>query len=216
MDSKSNPADDVSRGLTAECLTESKRWVNGPDFLWKTEKCWPKRIVVAYLSNDHPDVKPEGRVLMASHQNALYPFIDHYSSWNRLKRGVAWLLRFKGYLSSKLHGEQSVNQRIVKGELSVEEILAAERAVLTAVQQETFKDHFTRSSSSRSPLHKLCPVLVDGTLRVGGRLSNAHISEEAKRPIILPKEHHVTEIITRKYHEELAHAGRENVLASIR
>ena len=67
----------------------------------------------------------------------------------------------------------------------MEEILAAERAVLTAVQQETFKDHFTRSSSSRSPLHKLCPVFI--TLRVGGRLGNANISEEAKRPIILPK-----------------------------
>ena len=109
VDSKSNPADDVSRGLTAECLIESKRWLNGPEFLWKTEECWPKRIVVADLSNEHPDVKPEGRVLMASHQNALYPFIDHYSSWDRLKRGVAWLFRFKGYLSSKLHGEQGVN-----------------------------------------------------------------------------------------------------------
>ena len=175
-----------------------------------------KRIAVADLSNEHPDVKPEGRVLMASHQNALYPFIDHYSSWDRLKRGVAWLLRFKGYLAGKLHGEQGFNQRIVKGGLSVEEIFAAERAVLTAVQQETFKDHFTRTSGSHSPLHKLCPVLVDGTLRVGGRLGNAHISEEAKRPIILPKKHHVTDIIIRKYHEEVVHAGREHVLASIR
>ena len=59
--------------------------------------------MVADLSNEHPDVKPEGRVLMASHQNALHPFIDHYSSWDRLKRGAAWLLRFFGYLSSKLH-----------------------------------------------------------------------------------------------------------------
>ena len=206
VDSKSNPADDVSRGITAEYLIKSKRWLNGPDFLCKTEECWPKRIVVADLSNEHPNVKPEGRVLMASHQNALYPFIDHYSSWDRLKRGVAWLLRFKGYLAGKLHGEQGFNQRIVKGGLSVEEIFAAERAVLTAVQQETFKDHFTRTSGSHSPLHKLCPVLVDGTLRVGGCLGNAHISEEAKRPIILPEKHHVTDIIIRKYHEELAQA----------
>lgn len=39
VDSKSNPADDVSRGLTAECLIESKLWLNGPDLLWKTEEC---------------------------------------------------------------------------------------------------------------------------------------------------------------------------------
>ena len=58
VDSKSNPADDVSRGLTAKCLIESTRWLNSPDFLWKTEECWPRRIVVADLSNEHPDVKP--------------------------------------------------------------------------------------------------------------------------------------------------------------
>ena len=68
MDSKSNPPDDVLRGLTAECLIESKRRLNGSDFWWKKE-CWPKRIVVADLSNEHPDVKLEGRVLMVSHQN---------------------------------------------------------------------------------------------------------------------------------------------------
>ena len=198
MDSKSNPADDVSRSLTAESLIESKRRLNGPDFLWKKEECWPKRIVFVNLSNEYPDVKLEGRVLMASHQYALRPFIDHYSSWDRLKKGVTWLLRFKGYLTSTLHGEQGVYQRIIKAELSVEEILAAERAVLTAVQQETFKDYFTRSSSSRSPLHKLCPVLVEGILQVRGRLGNGQTSEEAKRPIIFPKKHHVTDIIIRK------------------
>ena len=100
MDSKSNPADDISRGLTAKSLIESKCWLNGPDFLWKTEECWPKGIVVSDLLNEHPDVKPEGQVLITSHQNALHLFIDHYSSWDRLNRGVAWLVRFKGYLSS--------------------------------------------------------------------------------------------------------------------
>ena len=100
MDSKSNPADDISRGLTAKSLIESKCWLNGPDFLWKTEECWPKGIVVSDLLKEHPDVKPEGQVLITSHQNALHLFIDHYSSWDRLKRRVAWLVRFKGYLSS--------------------------------------------------------------------------------------------------------------------
>ena len=150
MDSKSNPADDVSRSLTAECLIESKRRLNGPDFLWKKEECWPKRIVVADLSIEHPDVKLEGRVLMASHQNALHPFIDHNSSWDRLKRGVAWLLGFKRYLSSKLQGKQGVNQKIIKAELSVEEILAAKRAVLTAVQQETFFSPGVRARTAHS------------------------------------------------------------------
>ena len=29
-----NPADDASRGITAEQLVENARWLNGPSFLW--------------------------------------------------------------------------------------------------------------------------------------------------------------------------------------
>ena len=35
VETKSNPADDASRGLTAQELISNTRWWNGPDFLWK-------------------------------------------------------------------------------------------------------------------------------------------------------------------------------------
>ncbi|XP_033105187.1 uncharacterized protein LOC117107594 [Anneissia japonica] len=38
--SKSNPADDASRGITAK-LTGNQRWIHGPSFLWKDENAWP-------------------------------------------------------------------------------------------------------------------------------------------------------------------------------
>ena len=80
-----DPAHDISKGLSAECLIESKRWLNCPDFLRKTEECWPKRIVVADLSDEHPDVKPEGRVLMASLKNALLRLLNIISPGIALK-----------------------------------------------------------------------------------------------------------------------------------
>ena len=212
MDSKSNPADDVPSSLTAECLIESKRRLNGPDFLWKKEECWPKRIVVAELSNEHPDVKLEGRVLMVSHQNALHPFIDHYCSWDRLKRGVACLLGFN-YLAS-CTASRALTRKSSKRSSQWRRFLQLKEPSSPQCSRKPF--FFTRGSSSRSPLHKLCPVLIDGILQVRGRLGNAQTSEEAKRLIILPKKHHVTDIIIRKYHEELAHAGRAHVLTSIR
>ena len=43
MDSKSNPADDVSRSLTAECLIESKRRLNGPDFFVEKRRMLAKK-----------------------------------------------------------------------------------------------------------------------------------------------------------------------------
>ncbi|XP_068738913.1 uncharacterized protein [Montipora capricornis] len=40
VDSRSNLADDASRGLTAEQLIHNKRWLHGPEFLWKSDECW--------------------------------------------------------------------------------------------------------------------------------------------------------------------------------
>ena len=39
---KSNPVDDASRGMSADDLLQSKRWINGPEFLLQTSDTWPK------------------------------------------------------------------------------------------------------------------------------------------------------------------------------
>ena len=41
VDTESNPADDASRGLSAEELIHSKRWLSGSAFLWEEDKNWP-------------------------------------------------------------------------------------------------------------------------------------------------------------------------------
>ena len=61
-----------------------------------------------------------------------------------------------------------------------------------------------------SRLVKLRPILVEGVLRVGGRLENAPtLSRDERHPIILPGNHHVSKLLMRHYHECLAHCGRE-------
>jgi len=44
-------------------------------------------------------------------------------------------------------------------------------------------------------LRKLRSMLVSGLLRVGGRLQNSPLSVDTNHPFILPKRHHVTELI---------------------
>ena len=39
---KTNPADDASRGLSAEAIITSNCWTNGPEFLWLFEGKWPQ------------------------------------------------------------------------------------------------------------------------------------------------------------------------------
>ena len=57
--SANNPADDASRGLSADAFLNSKRWIDGPDFLWKSETEWPKRADTpnCITQEDDPEVK---------------------------------------------------------------------------------------------------------------------------------------------------------------
>ena len=63
---------------------------------------------------------------------------------------------------------------------------------------------------------KFDPILVDGLLRVGGRLNKAPIKPDAKNPVILPKQSAIVELIIKHYHITLGHSGREHVLAILR
>ncbi|XP_074608709.1 uncharacterized protein LOC141863129 [Acropora palmata] len=108
--------------------------------------------------------------------------------------------------------------------ISVEEMKRAEKAILKNVQQTAFpaevhqligpgdSKHVRRSS----PLFKLDPVLRNGLLRVGGRLSCASISLDAKHQIILPKNNHVSSLTIIHYHTLSSHSGRRQVLSLLR
>ncbi|XP_070578831.1 uncharacterized protein [Ptychodera flava] len=63
VDTKSNPADDASRGLTVDKFLQNKRWLRGPDFLWKRESEWPtQQDISRALCNKDPEVKREASV----------------------------------------------------------------------------------------------------------------------------------------------------------
>ena len=59
-------------------------------------------------------------------------------------------------------------------------------------------------------------MLVNGILRVGGRISEAPIALEAKFPMNVPPKHHVTQLLIQAFHQKLAHAGQNHILAQLR
>ena len=67
-----------------------------------------------------------------------------------------------------------------------------------------------------SHIVKLKPILVQELLCVGGRLTNAPITEKAKHPNILPQKSNLTIMIVRNIHEQNGHCGHEEVLAIVR
>ena len=67
----------------------------------------------------------------------------------------------------------------------------------------------------KGDLVKLRPFLNDGIIKVGGRLASAPISETMKHPIILPKNHHIIDLIVTDHHIATGHSGCDIVLVSI-
>lgn len=106
VNTSSNPADLASRGAKVESFLKADTWVLGPKFLVEPELKWPVNPDLSgKVSSEDPEIKTIMSVnaVQANEQTDLVMrFISHFSSWNRLKRMVGWLLRFKsllGYLS---------------------------------------------------------------------------------------------------------------------
>ncbi|XP_054752108.2 uncharacterized protein LOC129257739 [Lytechinus pictus] len=210
VDTKLNPADEGSRGLSGRDMASDPRWLNGPDFLWEEESSWPTQpSVLQNVSDDDPEIKKTAQVNLSSVEKdvGINNMLQRYSSWNKLKRGVAWLLRYKGYLRAKTTGQVAGDS---KKNMSLNELQCAELEILRLVQEQELHDKDQRI------INKLNPVLKDGILRVGGRISNAPIDFEAKHPIILPSSHHVTTLLILHYHLIVGHSGAGLTWSSLR
>ena len=119
----------------------------------------------------------------------------------------------------------------------MDEINRAEKEVLKFIQCQSFKaemsrleqkgggsgDHSSKHSKEKelvvkktSSIYKLAPIKIDGLLYVGERLTQASIPNAVKHQLILPKKHHVVDLIMRHYHLKSGHSGLEHVLSLIR
>lgn len=215
---KQNPADLASRGLSAEGIINDTKWTLGPDFLKKSEEEWPENPIDS--SSDQLDDDPEVRKDVTSctsqvkEDNPTERLLSHYSNWYRVRKAVAWYRRFFHWLKN--------DKSTMNSSITVDELQSAETAIIRHVQDVTYKTEYQDLSAGRhvgkkSPIHPLEPFLdQDGILKVTGRLSRARISESSKHPTIVPRDHHVTELIVRHIHERRSHSGREHIMAAIR
>ncbi|XP_044180257.1 uncharacterized protein LOC122961557 [Acropora millepora] len=240
----SNPADDASRGLSAEEFIHKNRWINGPSFLWEAEDFWPRQPdIPAEIREDDPEVKKERKAFSVAstvEDDSLNRMIQSCSSWYKLKKLMAWILHYRcNLLRECCRRKEGGAKALTYGKaspISVEEMHCAEIEVLKYVQRQSFSEELVclldkesevelkksvrascaRSVKNSSLIAKLDPVLRDGLLCVGGRLRRAPIEQEQRHPVILPKKHHVVDLIVRHYHLLSGHSGQEYVLSLIR
>ena len=92
--------------------------------------------------------------------------------------------------------------------------------LIKLIQPESFAEEYellkTKQEMHSGKLKDLSPLMdKDGLIRVGGRLKHTNIPYGWKDQVILPKDHHIPELIVREYHNH-SHLGTKYLLANLR
>ncbi|XP_070163514.1 uncharacterized protein [Polyergus mexicanus] len=125
--SQDNPADPLSRGINPEKLETMQIWWKGPAFLHHNTAMLP------YECKNATEELPEARVSksLAYHAVSQGPtIIERFSSFTRLKRAIAYCLRFKNNTSKEMIK--------TNGPLTVNEINKATTAIIKFCQASEF------------------------------------------------------------------------------
>lgn len=208
-----NPADHLSRGVLPAMLSTLNLWWNGPDWLKEPEVNWPRKCLseedLSLITTEERSIKTQYLCTIAVHSTI---DISRFSSYVRLIRVTAWVLRF-------LHNCRS--QHRISSDLTSDEFKEAKDYWIRIVQQQCFAAEIdalqkARPFSSKSKIARFNPFLQDNILRLGGRLQFANLPTDTKHPILLDGSHPFVKLLIHYTHIRLHHLGVRIVLSELR
>jgi hypothetical protein len=203
ISSTDNPADIISRGSFASHLRDNDLWCHGPTWLRATPQYWP----IKQNLKASTEKIPEKRKVTNSHVTVKQELelINKISNFTKLKRIMAYVKRFTNNC-------RNVNKQT--GPLSTTELNDANNSIMKLLQENSWSPELGLLRAGRaiknSPLASLDPFIDNnGIMRVGGRIHNSQTNYEQKHPVLLPKNHHITEIIIQHFHKNNLDAGAQ-------
>lgn len=162
VDSKSNPANDITRGKTLAELTKPSRWSQGPSFLLLPPDQWPQSPLLQLPAEDAELKSGTFCGLTVPVTNPALPDCNQFTSYKQLLTAGARVL----------HGQANPSEA-----LTAEDYREAELALLQQAQSQSFPVEMTHLKSGKplpmsSRLLCLAPEYDSTThlVRVGGRL----------------------------------------------
>ncbi|XP_049316979.1 uncharacterized protein LOC125779750 [Bactrocera dorsalis] len=211
---KHNVADEATRANDCINFNPTARWSRGPPFLRQNEQAWPSEDITV-SGNDEPDeeLRPKFALVIVSCN-----FIDfnRFSSFQRLVRTVAWVLRFVDNCRRRTQPNQCYG-------LTAQEVDNAKRLLCRIVQREAYAAEFQSIENGHDIAHdstllQLSPYIdEEGVLRVQGRIDAASwLSISTRRPIILPPDHAFTKLLVLHHHSAMCHQNMEATIGEIR
>ncbi|XP_053691446.1 uncharacterized protein LOC128739963 [Sabethes cyaneus] len=223
ISTKVNVADEATKwGKGPSCNTES-RWFQGPEFLYNSSGTnWS---TVPEDGTDESDRELREAFVCSHLVKQSVVETARFSRFERMLRSIAYVHH---YVDS-LRASKNVGSTGTVG-LTSAEIQKAERTLWLIAQSEAFPDEVAtlkqNAEGSRaqkqigvaSSLVKMSPFADEyGVLRVGGRVAAAQIlAYDSKFPIIMPRNHRITELLLDFYHRKYGHANDETVVNEVR
>lgn len=195
-----NPSDCGSRGLTPSQLLGHPLWWSGPHWLENTCDNWP--LEELSVSEVLPEMKTVRSTLISTPTKSPFVlFIERFSSYTRLLRTVAWILRF---ISNCRNRSNKIKGTLTRSELKISLFQCVKHVQL----HYFFEGNLGNLKKVLEVHHKLHPFLDEaGILRVGGRLRYSDLPYDQKFPIFLPKKCSFTTLLIDYYHIQYLHPG---------
>jgi len=208
VDTKSNPADILSRGVSLSQLVKENLWRHGPKFISSLE-CYNE------FSLSNKLVTNSTTVAVAT-QEVLVPVIpdssinvfevvdiSRFNNIDKLIRVVAYVQRFIKNLK-KNHPRLSSN-------LSVNELLVSTDLLVSSCQRDII------TSANFNQLQQNLRLYADekGLLRCRGRIENATLPFDTKFPLFIPKCKFAV-LLIRAAHENVKHNGLKETINELR
>ena len=193
-------------------FNENVLWWKGPSFLRQDEHYEG--------SYDKPTDLPEGKVNVVNMAHAKTHHhinldkvinIERFSSHSRLLRVTTWVNRFVGNLV-KSRKKEIIELLPI---LSPTELREAEQQWLRTNQIEFFNDT-SNDLQRKFSEHGATRDNDDGLLRCGGRLNEAPLPYETRKPILLNPRHRLTQLIVTNIHRTLKHVSAKQTLTELR
>ena len=195
-------------------VEERTKFSLGPDSEWTLQP----------NSHQVDDKDPELKKVVCSsarkeRNEILHRILAHFSDWFWLQRFVALVSRAVKGLQHSLSKKVGSDPRTFS--LSADDLREAEMTIVRWVQARYFALEIASPESGNSCLTKsnrlapLDPIIVNGIVRVDGRIGKAPVSNDVKHPVLLPLDSPVSYLLVKKLHEDTGHGGQEQVLSRL-
>lgn len=241
-----NPADLVSRGLSAAELVKSQLWWHGPEWLGHPQATWPKPIDLTNFNQSSEVVKELKINAVASSQSELEIYVlnfpkkvklfNYTKNIGEIKRILTYVHRFvsackRGYANKPQKAvsleELRKNVRKFVSFPTQEEESNAIKTFIKREQQLAYPNecaHFAKYGNSnpklfpeKSKIANLAPFLdSDGLIRVGGRIKMAELPYDTCHPVIVPPYSRLSKALILETHRKTSHGGTQLMIQYIR